>query len=43
MLMYNLMEYSDNYLNTSRSLWEYYREEPALIDVRSITIFSAAD
>ena len=30
MPMYNLMEYSDAYLNTSRSLWYYYRDEPAL-------------
>ena len=28
--MYNLMEYSDVYLNTSGSLWQYYRAEPAL-------------
>ena len=28
MPMYNLIEYSDNYLKTSRSLWEYYRDEP---------------
>ena len=30
MLMYNLMEYSDNYSKTSGSLWKYYRDEPAL-------------
>ena len=29
-LMYNLIEYSDIYLETSRSLWQYYRDEPAL-------------
>ena len=28
MLMYNLIEYSDNYLKTSGSLWKYYRNEP---------------
>ena len=28
MLMYNLTEYSDNYLKTSGSLWQYYRDEP---------------
>ena len=28
MLMYNLIEYSDNYLKTSGSLWQYYRDEP---------------
>ena len=25
MLMYNLMEYSNNYSKTSGSLWQYYR------------------
>ena len=25
---YNLIEYSDNYSKTSRSLWQYYRDEP---------------
>ena len=28
MPMYNLIEYSDNYLKTSGSLWQYYRDEP---------------
>ena len=27
--MYNLREYSGNYLKTSGSLWQYYRNEPA--------------
>ena len=27
---YNLIEYRDSYLNTSESLWQYYRDEPAL-------------
>ena len=27
MLMYNLLEYCDNYSNTSGSLWNYYRHE----------------
>ena len=26
MPMFNLIEYSDNYSKTSRSLWEYYRD-----------------
>ena len=26
--MYSLIEYSDNYLKTSRSLWQYYKDEP---------------
>ena len=25
---YNLIEYSDNYLKTSGSLWQYYRDNP---------------
>ena len=28
MAMYNLIEHSDNYSKTSRSLWKYYRDEP---------------
>ena len=28
MLLYNLLEYSDNYAKTSGSLWQYYRDEP---------------
>ena len=28
MLMYNLIEYSDNYLKTSGNLWQYYRDDP---------------
>ena len=27
MPMYNLIEYSDTYLTTSESLWQYYRDE----------------
>ena len=30
MPMYNSIEYSDNYLRTSGSLWQYYRHEPPL-------------
>ena len=30
MPMYNLIEYSDVYWKTSGSLWQYYRDEPAL-------------
>ena len=29
MLMYNLLEYSDNYSMTSGSLWYYYGDEAA--------------
>ena len=28
MPMYDLIEYSDNHLNTSGSLWKYYKDEP---------------
>ena len=28
MPMFNLIEYSDNYSKTSRSLWQYYRDDP---------------
>ena len=28
MSMYNLIEYSNNYLKTSESLWQYYRDDP---------------
>ena len=30
MSIYNLIEYSDVYSKTSGSLWQYYRDEPAL-------------
>ena len=30
MPMYNLIEYSDAYSKTSGSLWQYYRDKPAL-------------
>ena len=30
MSVYNLTEYSDAYSKTSGSLWQYYRDEPAL-------------
>ena len=29
MRMYNLLEYSKNYRKTTRSLWNYYRDEPS--------------
>ena len=28
--MYNLIEYSDNYLKKFESLWQYYRDEPKM-------------
>ena len=40
---YNLIEYSDNYSKTLGSLWQYYRDEPALTDAGAITDISAAN
>ena len=31
MPMYNLIEYSNAYSKTSGSLWQYYRDQPALV------------
>ena len=43
MVMYNLTKYSNNYLKTSGSLWQYYRDEPALNNAGAIDNFHAAD
>ena len=40
MLMYNLREYSNNYSKTSGSLWQYYRNEPALVNVVIVDLFA---
>ena len=37
--MYNLIEYSNNYLETSGILWKYYRDEPVLTDSGIIANF----
>ena len=39
MPMYNLVEYSDVYLKTSGSLWQYYKDEPALDNSNNIVVF----
>ena len=39
MSMYSLIEYSDNYSKTSGSLWQYYRDEPALTDAGALANF----
>ena len=39
MLMYNLIEYSDNYSKTPGRLWQYYRDEPTLTDPGAIDNF----
>ena len=36
---YNLIECSDNYLKTSVSSWQYYRDKPAIDDNGAITDF----
>ena len=43
MPMYNLIEYSDNYSKTSGSLWQYYREMPAIDDNGDIVDFNGAN
>ena len=39
MPMYNLQEYSDTYSKTLGTLWQYYRQEPALDNNNYITDF----
>ena len=36
MPMYNLIEQSDSYSETSGSSWQYYRDEPALTDIENL-------
>ena len=43
MSMYKLIEYSDNYLNTSGSLWQYYRDEPSLNNAGTVVDFTGAN
>ena len=40
--MYNVIEYSDNYWRILGSLWQQYRDEPALTDGGAIANFCAA-
>ena len=42
MLIYNSVEHSNNYSKTLGSLWQYYRDGPALIDAGAIANFCAA-
>ena len=42
MPIYNLIEYSNDYLKTSESLWQYCRDEPALTDTGAISNFSGS-
>ena len=41
MPMYNLIKYGHNFLKTSGSLWQYYRDEPALTNGGAIANFHA--
>ena len=41
MIMYHSIEYSDNYSKTSRILWQYCKEKPALADYGTIVDFTA--
>ena len=43
MAMYNLIEYSDNYSKTSRSLWQYCKEIPAINNNGAIVDFNGAN
>ena len=38
MPMYNLIEYTDNYSKTSGILWQYCRDEPALVAINAINV-----
>ena len=38
MLMYNLIECSDNYLKISGILWQYYRDEPSIANMVPLLI-----
>ena len=42
MPMYKLIEYSDNYSKTSGSLWQYYRDKPAVNNNSAIIALNAA-
>ena len=43
MPMYKLIEHSDNYSNTSGSLWQYYKEIPAVNNAGNIVNFDGAN
>ena len=40
-IIYDLIEYSDNYSRTPGSLWQYYKDEEFLIDNGAIAGFPA--
>ena len=41
MPMYNLIEYSDNYVKTTGSLWQYFRDEPVDDDIEDSKSFKS--
>ena len=43
MPMYNLIKYSDNYSKTSGSLWQYYKDIPAVNNDGDIVNFNEAN
>ena len=43
MLMYNLIEYSDNYSKRSGSLWQYCKDIPAVDNDGNIIIFNGSN
>ena len=43
MPMYNFIEYSNNYSNTSGSLWQYCKEIPAINNNGAIVDFNGAN
>ena len=43
MPMYNLIEYSDNYSKTSGSLWQYWKDIPAVDNNGAIVDFKGAN
>ena len=40
---YNLIEYSDNYSKTSGSLWQYYKDIPAVNDDGNVVVFNGGN
>ena len=41
--MYNLIEYSDNYLKTSGSSWQYYGDDPSLSNADNVVYSTVAN
>ena len=41
--MYNLIEYSNNYSKTSGSLWQYFKDIPAVNNAGNIVDFTSTN